>query len=257
MGKEQKKTYVLDTTVVLYDPDVFFKTGEADWVIPLAVIREIDGLKNSDKDLVAKAARQLARTLDRLGSYGDLVKGVRLPTGRTLRVLAEYKRIDVLSSDADNKIVGLALLLKEAGEEVTLFTTDTNMRSTARILGLTAEYSPFFDIASTNREEKREGGAEMRSHTTTSAGRGRQSSILRAFNKYLLPIKVKIALFFFVSLFGIYYYYSRDTQLSFLIALLGVVMVWFVRGLVAGKIHLPISYAGQDAKGNDIWIFRR
>lgn len=146
MGKEQKKTYVLDTTVLIFDPNVFFKTGEADWVIPLAVIREIDGLKSSDKDLVAKATRQLARTLDRLGSYGDLAAGVKLSTGRILRVYSKYEIVSGLASEADNKIVGAALSLKNAGEDVTLFTTDTNMRTVARVYGVKAEYTPFFDI---------------------------------------------------------------------------------------------------------------
>ena len=146
MNKGPIKTYVLDTTVLIYDPDIMFKTGEADWVIPLAVIREIDGLKNSDKELVAKAARQIARTLDRFGSYGDLVAGVKLPTGKILRIIEGYEIIDALASDADNKILGAALLLKNAGENVTLFTTDTNMRTIARVYGIKAEYSPFFDI---------------------------------------------------------------------------------------------------------------
>lgn len=146
MNKGPIKTYVLDTTVLIYDPDIMFKTGEADWVIPLAVIREIDGLKNSDKELVAKAARQIARTLDRFGSYGDLIAGVKLPTGKILRIIEGYESIDALASDADNKILGAALLLKNAGENVTLFTTDTNMRTVARVYGIKAEYSPFFDI---------------------------------------------------------------------------------------------------------------
>ena len=146
MNKRPIKTYVLDTTALIYDPDIMFKIGEADWVIPLAVIREIDGLKNSDKDLVAKAARQIARTLDRLSSYGDLTAGVKLPTDKTLRVLAMYESVDVLASDADNKILGAALSLKNAGEDVTLFTTDTNMRTVARAYGIKAEYTPIYDI---------------------------------------------------------------------------------------------------------------
>lgn len=146
MNNGTRKTYVLDTTVLIYDPDIMFKTGEADWVIPLAVIREIDGLKNSDKELVAKAARQIARTLDRLGSYGDLAAGVKLPTGRILKIIEGYESIDALASDADNKILGAALLLKNAGENVTLFTMDTNMRTVARVYGIKAEYTPMYDI---------------------------------------------------------------------------------------------------------------
>ncbi|MCL5021932.1 MAG: PIN domain-containing protein [Nitrospirae bacterium] len=147
MDNKPGKVYVLDTTVLIYDPDITSKTAEADWIIPLVVIRELDGLKNSDKELVAKAARQIARTLDRLSSYGDLVAGVKLQTGRTLRVFAGYESVDALASDADNKILGAALSLKNSGEDVTLFTTDTNMRTVARAYRVKAEYTPFFDIA--------------------------------------------------------------------------------------------------------------
>jgi len=145
MDNKPGRVYVLDTTVLIYDPDILSKTAEVDWVIPLVVIRELDGLKNSEKELVAKAARQIARTLDRLSSYGDLVSGVKLPTGRTLRVFAGYESVDALASDADNKILGAAISLKKAGEDVTLFTTDTNMRTVARAYGVKAEYFPLFE----------------------------------------------------------------------------------------------------------------
>ena len=145
MNKGPIKTYVLDTTVLIYDPDIMFKTGEADWVIPLAVIREIDGLKNSDKDLVAKAARQIARTLDRFGSYGDLITGIKLPTGRILRIYSKFQRIDELASETDNRILGTAIKLISEGYKVTLFTMDSNMRTVARIYGVNTEHFPLFE----------------------------------------------------------------------------------------------------------------
>ncbi len=66
----KKKTYVLDTSVLIEDPDVFYKLGDGNIVLPTAVIREIDGLKrNPDPDDPrAKASRKVARLLDRLGS---------------------------------------------------------------------------------------------------------------------------------------------------------------------------------------------
>ncbi len=133
------KIYVLDTTVLIENPDYMYR-GEGIFVIPTAVIKEIDGLKNNDQEDAAKAARKVARTLDRLGSYGDLSVGVRLSTGGVLRVYTNYVEIDDLNSKGDNRIVGAALALKkETGGDVELVTTDINMRTVARVYGIKPE----------------------------------------------------------------------------------------------------------------------
>jgi len=63
--QKQRKIYVLDTSVVIEDPDVFFKLGDGDIVLPTAVIKEIVGLKrNPDPDDPrAKTSRKVARLL--------------------------------------------------------------------------------------------------------------------------------------------------------------------------------------------------
>jgi predicted ribonuclease YlaK len=136
------KTYVCDTTVLIEDPDVFYKTG-GQFVIPLVVMRELDGLKKSDDMNVAKAARQVSRTLDRIGSYADLTKGVELSTGSILKILNAYDRVDALASDADNKVIGTALKLRREGAgDVVLVSTDGNMRIVARALGVKSAFWP-------------------------------------------------------------------------------------------------------------------
>jgi rRNA maturation endonuclease Nob1 len=136
------KTYVCDTTVLIEDPHVFYKTA-GQFVIPLVVMRELDGLKKSDDMNVAKAARQVSRTLDRIGSYADLTKGVELPAGTILKIVNTYDRVDALASDADNKVIGTALKLRrERAGDVVLVSTDGNMRIVARALGIKAEYLP-------------------------------------------------------------------------------------------------------------------
>lgn len=261
MDNKPGKVYVLDTTVLIYDPDIMSKTADADWVIPLVVIRELDGLKNSDKEHVAKAARQIARTLDRLSSYGDLVTGVKLPTGRTLRVFAGYESVDALASDADNKILGATLSLKNAGEDVTLFTTDTNMRTVARAYGVKAEYTPFFDIEpNTEIEVDRAKYGSRIDGRNAHSGRGSKHRLLRtlkAFNRYFLPLRVKIVILLLAVISCTGYYYSRDLTLSLALGSLGVVLLWLFSGLVRGKTRIPVSYAGEDADGESIWISRR
>ena len=80
-------TVVLDTCVLLADPDSLYAFGDADIVIPLTVIEELDGHK-SRLDDVGRAARTVVRDLERLrvDSGGDFREPVALPTGGTVRV---------------------------------------------------------------------------------------------------------------------------------------------------------------------------
>lgn len=142
---KKKKTYVLDTSVVIEDPDVFDKLGDADIVLSTAVIKEIDGLKmNPDPDEPrAKAARKVARILDRLGSYQDISTGAKTPSGSMVKICSRYTAIDDLASNADNRIVGTALKLKEEPDRnVILVSADGNMRNVTRAYGIRAENYP-------------------------------------------------------------------------------------------------------------------
>src|SRR5208283_537340 len=141
---KKKTTYVLDTTVLLYEPNLMYKLRDNVIVIAAVVIKEMDGLKRNQDENTAQAARQVARILDLLGSYADLADGVRLSTGGILRVSNEHMEIDALESKADNKILGTALLIKKvSGGKVVILTTDTNMRTVARINKIKGEFYPF------------------------------------------------------------------------------------------------------------------
>lgn len=251
MDNKPRKVYVLDTTVLIYDPDIMSKTAEADWVIPLVVIRELDGLKNSDKELVAKAARQIARTLDRLSSYGDLVTGVKLPTGRTLRVFAGYESVDALTSDADNKILGAALSLKNSGEDVTLFTTDTNMRTVARAYGVKAEYTPIFDIeipqataSARNTAKGRDVKDRFPRHSIPNRG-GMSSSRRLGFSGVFMRLCFLIAIVGFVVLLLTPKTYYDTVNMVTGFALLGGIALMVYRALVLRDFR-P-SKAARDA----------
>lgn len=60
-----KKTYVLDTNVILYLPSAIFSFGDNDVVIPEVVLEELDAFKKDKTDLGSNA-RQAARILDNL-----------------------------------------------------------------------------------------------------------------------------------------------------------------------------------------------
>jgi len=118
------KTYVLDTTVLINDPDIVTKL-KGKVVIPLAVVGQLDGLKNNENIKVAQRARQASRAILEAQNEGKV------------KVINNFKKgINVLDSEADNKIIGICLTLKEQGEDVNLLTTDVNMQITARSMGV-------------------------------------------------------------------------------------------------------------------------
>src|SRR5262245_39598779 len=69
------KHFVLDTNVLLHNPDAVFVFKEHHVVIPFAVIEELDKMKRKDDDL-GRNARACIRHLDRLRMVGHLNEGV-------------------------------------------------------------------------------------------------------------------------------------------------------------------------------------
>ncbi len=144
MVKAQKTIYVVDTSVLIEDPEVFFRLGRCQIVIPMAVMKELDGLKKSTNPARAGAARRVTRILDELSSNQDIAHGANTSSGSVVRIFSRHMTIDGLASDADNKIVGSALRLKlETGNaNVIVLTTDGNVRNVARSYGMKAQNYP-------------------------------------------------------------------------------------------------------------------
>jgi predicted ribonuclease YlaK len=136
--------YVVDTSVLIEDPKVFFRLGRSQIFIPMAVMKELDGLKKSTNLARAGAARRVTRILDGLSGSQDIAHGASTSSGSIVRIFSRYMTIDGLASDADNKIVGAALRLKlETGNaNVIVLTTDGNMRNVARSYGMKAQNYP-------------------------------------------------------------------------------------------------------------------
>lgn len=153
-----KKIFVIDTSVLIEDPDVLYKLGGNEIVIPTAVIKELDGLKRhpDPDDHRAKAARHVTRTLDMLGSYQDISDGAKTSAGSIVRICNQYQIIDDLASNMDNRVVGTAIRLQEEGtRRVILVSTDGNMRNVARSYKIKAENYPFFLGDSVDRPKAR------------------------------------------------------------------------------------------------------
>ena len=84
-----KKSFVLDTNVLLHNPAAIESFADNEVVIPMDVIEELDRFKAQNNEL-GRNARQVIRMLDRLRGEGSLRDGVTLKeTGGTVRVALE------------------------------------------------------------------------------------------------------------------------------------------------------------------------
>src|SRR6267142_169219 len=82
-----KKNYILDTNVLLHDPNSLLSFDEHNVLLPIEVIEEIDRFKRESTEL-GQNARTVSRMLDGFrGSGGRLSEGVALPNGGELRIV--------------------------------------------------------------------------------------------------------------------------------------------------------------------------
>ena len=158
----QHKTFVLDTNVILHDPQAIFSFEDNEVVIPIYVIEELDSFKKDLSEL-GRNARQVARHLDNLRQDGNLTSGVAVNGTGSVRVAitardlpAEYKT----EHSVDNRILAVALecVEKSDGRSVTFVTKDVNLRIRAAALGITTED---FDSERTDISELYSGVAEI------------------------------------------------------------------------------------------------
>ncbi|HWP10109.1 MAG TPA: PhoH family protein [Polyangiaceae bacterium] len=140
-----KKTYVLDTNVLLHDPHAIKKFEDNDLILPIYVIEEIDQFKRESNER-GRNARAVVRLLDALREAGgSLSQGVPVGEGGSLRVYVPEKRpelaIALNPSSGDHAIISTALILRDATpEKQTIFVTmDVNLRIQADALGLKTE----------------------------------------------------------------------------------------------------------------------
>ncbi len=142
-----QKIHVLDTNVLLHDPNAIFKFEDNQVVIPIYVIEEVDSFKREMSER-GRNARQVVRYLDHLReeSGGSLQHGVELREKGHLRVgvpsNGDARRLRSLDNkQMDHAIMGMALELRDANPElpVVFVTMDSNLRIRADALGLRAE----------------------------------------------------------------------------------------------------------------------
>ncbi len=140
-----RKTFVIDTNVLLHDPDALKSFGDNDVVVPLEVLEELGTMKRF-RDELAKNARMVLRYFDSLKNIGegDLHKGVVLPSGSRIRIQLEIKSnyspgFSLSSHSVSYRILMAAYFLFEKGEAVVFVSKDLAMRVKAEAMGLEAE----------------------------------------------------------------------------------------------------------------------
>jgi len=139
-----KKTFVLDTNVLLHDPDALYAFQENRVVIPFVVLEEIDSQKRRQDD-IGRNARVVARELDKLRLCGGLAEGVPLPSGGTIKIELNHQNLETVSlvldsSKKDNRILAVAFHLSQCSEgRVVLVTKDLGLRVKADVMGVEVE----------------------------------------------------------------------------------------------------------------------
>ncbi|MCT4785628.1 PhoH family protein [Exiguobacterium aestuarii] len=141
-----KKTYVLDTNVLLHDPLSLFQFEEHDVVIPAIVLEELDG-KKRNMDEVGRNARETSRVLDQLRTSGKLHDGVPLENGGRLFVEIGHEHevdipFDVMTNDNRILLVALKLMKQyehDANHKVVVVSKDILVRVKADAIGIDAE----------------------------------------------------------------------------------------------------------------------
>lgn len=142
---KMKKTFVLDTNVLLHDPTALFQFEDNEVVLPITIIEELDRFKKQP-EVTGRNARQTSRTLDLLRGQGRLTQGIALENGGSLRVALCARQTlkqlppELEGDSGDNAILAVALELKEQCQcPVILVSKDTNLRIKADALGLFAQ----------------------------------------------------------------------------------------------------------------------
>ena len=142
------KNYILDTNVVLHDPNSLLNFADNSVLIPIEVIEEIDRFKRESSEL-GQNARTVSRMLDGFRGEGSLSEGVHLPNGGKLKIAFQKNGhhhangdSHILNSNSvDNRILAFAAGIQKAQPKnhTILVSKDINLRIKADALGLQAE----------------------------------------------------------------------------------------------------------------------
>lgn len=148
-AKKEKKIFVLDTSVILFDHNAVNSFQEHDVAIPITVLEELDNFKKGN-DIKNFEAREFIRFLDDLSGANNLQDWIQLPGKNKgkLKVVMHTKTKSAIDAEvvfaerkADHKILNVAIILQNevTDAKVVLVTKDINLRLKAKSLNIPAE----------------------------------------------------------------------------------------------------------------------
>jgi PhoH-like ATPase len=143
-----KKTYVVDTNVLLSDPNSLNAFGDNNLIIPMIVLEELDNHKNR-LDEVGRNARQVSRALDemRQAGNGTLFEGVELSNGGRLTIAQINKDFiseipkELQVDKVDNLLIAFMVVRNQKfpDEHAVLVSKDINVRLKCDAIGIRCE----------------------------------------------------------------------------------------------------------------------
>ncbi|MFN8052255.1 MAG: PhoH family protein [Acidimicrobiales bacterium] len=141
--RSTRRTYVVDTSVLLADAMALERFEEHDVVLPLVVISELEAKRHHPE--LGHMARSALRYLEDLRTrHGSLTEPIALPNDGTVRI--ELNHVDssrlpapMRSESNDARILAVADNLARDGADVVVVTKDLPLRLKASLLGLGAE----------------------------------------------------------------------------------------------------------------------
>lgn len=143
------KIYVLDTNVLLQDPNAVFSFQDNEIVIPAVVLEELDSKKRYVNE-IGRNARHVSKLIDGFRQTGKLHEKIALDNGGTLRIELNHRSFHqlqeiFLEKTNDNRILAVAKNIaqeeekKKNGKPVIIVSKDALLRVKADALGLQAE----------------------------------------------------------------------------------------------------------------------
>lgn len=139
-----KKIYIIDTNILIHAPEAFLRFEDNEVILPIAVIEELDALKNVEGEKGSNA-RSAIRCLENFRQNGNLLEGVKTPGGGSLRIEKNYVDVklpeDLPESKNDNRILKVCKGICEEHPDVSviLVTKDILLRIKAQMLKITAQ----------------------------------------------------------------------------------------------------------------------
>ena len=145
-GREARKTFVLDTNVILHDSTCLTQFKHHDVVLPISVLEELDHFKKGNQS-INHHAREFLRSLDALGGSGIFNGGLEIaPDHGKIRIQLESPfhadlEPNFVKSKPDHLILNCAYSLAQNSKRgrVVLVSKDVNLRLKARAVGLPSE----------------------------------------------------------------------------------------------------------------------